>query len=109
MKFCGLYKSPDFQRQSTLNHHIFPLLKFSAAVIPDYDSRVTETIKVGDDPEPKIRLSPSMKRCENLKDLISTVYPGIEEMSIPTASYMTQRTILCPRNDDVTVINQLIL
>lgn len=66
-------------------------------------------IKVGEDPEPKIRLPPSMKRCENLKDLISTVYPGIEEMGIPTASYMTERTILCPRTDDVTVINQLIL
>ncbi|RZC55363.1 hypothetical protein C5167_014218 [Papaver somniferum] len=45
-----------------------------------------------------------MKRCENLKDLISTVYPGIEEMGIPTASYMIERTILCPRTDDVTNI-----
>ena len=65
--------------------------------------------QVGEDPEPKIDLPPSMKRCENLKHLISTVYPGIREMGIPAASYMTERTILCPRNDDVMVINQLIL
>ncbi|KAI3877604.1 hypothetical protein MKX03_037737 [Papaver bracteatum] len=33
MRICGLYKSPHFQSQSTLNHHLFPLLKISASGI----------------------------------------------------------------------------
>ncbi|KAI3903041.1 hypothetical protein MKW92_024823 [Papaver armeniacum] len=44
MKICDLYKSPDLQRQITLNHRIFSLLNFSPAVIPGFHIMATTVL-----------------------------------------------------------------
>ncbi|KAI3908384.1 hypothetical protein MKW98_012479, partial [Papaver atlanticum] len=58
---------------------------------------------------PKVNLPSAMSKCAGLHELISKIYPGIEEMSKPTAEYMTERTILSPRNDEVSKINKIVL
>ncbi|KAI3851622.1 hypothetical protein MKW92_018707 [Papaver armeniacum] len=64
---------------------------------------------VGENPEPKVNLPSAISKSANLHELISKIYPGIEEMSKPTAEYMTEKTILSPRNDEVSEINKIVL
>ncbi|KAI3916312.1 hypothetical protein MKW98_004753 [Papaver atlanticum] len=71
--------------------------------------RINFYTRMGTDPEPKIKLPQTMYRCANLSELISKIYPGIEGHNIPTAKYLTERTILSPRNEDVAAINDVIL
>jgi ATP-dependent DNA helicase PIF1 len=47
---------------------------------------------------------------ENTIDsLISTIYPGINQLPLPTDQYIAERTILTSRNDDVDDINEKML
>ncbi|KAI3885053.1 hypothetical protein MKW98_002445 [Papaver atlanticum] len=57
---------------------------------------------VGENPEPKVNLPSAISKFVNLNELISKINPRIEEMSNPTAEYMTGRTILSSRNDEVS-------
>ncbi|XP_026459439.1 uncharacterized protein LOC113360107 [Papaver somniferum] len=66
-------------------------------------------LQVGENPNPIISLPSSMPKCTDLQELISKIYPGIEEMSKPTPKYITERTILSPRNDEVSKIHEIIL
>ncbi|KAL5699739.1 DNA helicase [Ranunculus cassubicifolius] len=50
-----------------------------------------------------------MKRYENIEDLITSVYPRFEGVGGTSTSYLTERTILSPRNDDVSKINDATL
>ncbi|XP_026460491.1 ATP-dependent DNA helicase PIF7-like [Papaver somniferum] len=66
-------------------------------------------LKVGENTNPKINLPSTMSKCVDLHELISKIYPGIKEMSMPTPEYFTERTILSPRNDEVSEINKIVL
>ncbi|XP_026381746.1 uncharacterized protein LOC113276364 [Papaver somniferum] len=72
---------------------------------PDSIAFAEYLLQVGENPEPKVNLPSAMSKCVNLHELISKIYPRIEEMRKPFAEYMTERTILSPRNDEVSEIN----
>ena len=47
--------------------------------------------------------------CQSLKQLILKVYPGLQLQGILTSQFLTERTILSPRNEDVSFINDACL
>ena len=56
------------------------------------------------------RLPDHFKCTENtISSLISTVYPGINQLPLPPDHYFAERTILTSRNDDVDDINEKML
>ena len=46
-----------------------------------------------------------IRRCQNINELISVVYPELNVASTVTPTFLTERTILSARNDDVSNIN----
>jgi len=52
---------------------------------------------------------PQSMLCANLNTLINRVYPGIGNPRPQEDQYFLDRIILCPRNDEVHVINEVIL
>ncbi|KAI3973953.1 hypothetical protein MKX01_030529 [Papaver californicum] len=66
-------------------------------------------LQVGTDPKENVVLPSTLHRCTDLKHLISEVYPGIQDNNIPSPQYLTERTILSARNEDVARINATIL
>lgn len=56
-----------------------------------------------------MELPPTIHRCRTLHELISRVYPQLDVLSAVTPSYLTERTILSARNDDVCAINDAAL
>ncbi|KAL5714884.1 hypothetical protein ACHQM5_016786 [Ranunculus cassubicifolius] len=65
--------------------------------------------QVGSIPTDTVELPNGIKRCKEVEDLITTVYPGIENANKYPTSYLTERTILSARNDDVSKINDATL
>jgi len=57
-----------------------------------------------------IKLPDHFKCTENsVSSLISTIYPGVNELPHPPDHYFAERTILTSRNDDVDDINEKML
>lgn len=54
-------------------------------------------------------MPPSIQRCSNIEDLLSSVYPQLNEQCAVSQTFLTERTILSARNDDVSVINHCAL
>lgn len=51
----------------------------------------------------------AVRSCSSLKQLLDATYPGLERLATTTAEYLTNRTILAARNDEVNVINNAAL
>ncbi|KAL5726249.1 hypothetical protein ACHQM5_009304 [Ranunculus cassubicifolius] len=66
-------------------------------------------IEVGTIPNDTVELPTGIKRYKNIEDLITSVYPRFEGVGGTSTSYLTERTILSPRNDDVSKINDATL
>ncbi|RZC89935.1 hypothetical protein C5167_029001 [Papaver somniferum] len=66
-------------------------------------------VEVGHNPKENVELPSSLHRCVDLNHLISEIYPGIREHKIPSAQYLTERTIRSTRNEDVAKVNERIL
>ena len=61
-------------------------------------------------PEGKVKFSDNMKCALNtVKSLIDSIYPAIEVPGTANDQYLLERTILCPRNEEVNLINSDIL
>ncbi|KAF6170075.1 hypothetical protein GIB67_010101 [Kingdonia uniflora] len=60
---------------------------------------------IGTNPEETIRLPSTINQSQTLEDLICSIYPRLQEFGTVTMSYLTERTILSARNDDVSSIN----
>ena len=52
-----------------------------------------------------MHLPPTIRKCQDLKELLANVYPQLEIRSTSTPAYLTERSILSARNDDVNDIN----
>ena len=65
--------------------------------------------QIGSNPQEVIKLPSAIHKCHDLDELLRTVYPrlGVEGTATPT--YLTERTILSARNDDVNTINKAAL
>ncbi|XP_028059216.1 ATP-dependent DNA helicase PIF1-like [Camellia sinensis] len=61
--------------------------------------------EVETDPQEIIKIQSTIHKCQDLKELLSAVYPQLDVANISTPSFLTERTILCARNDDVNAIN----
>ncbi|CAL5428117.1 unnamed protein product [Camellia sinensis] len=61
--------------------------------------------EVGTNPQEIIKIPSTIHRCQNLKELLSAVYPQLDVADTSTPSFLTERTILSARNDDVSAIN----
>ncbi|XP_026399936.1 ATP-dependent DNA helicase PIF1-like [Papaver somniferum] len=60
-------------------------------------------------PEESVELPSTIKKCRDIKELISEIYPGLQDNKSPSTKYLTERTILSPRNEEVSRINDEIL
>jgi hypothetical protein len=61
--------------------------------------------EVGTNPLEIIQLPSTIKKCLNLRELIYSIYPGLDVRGTLTSTFLTERTILSARNDDVSTIN----
>ncbi|KAI3908741.1 hypothetical protein MKW98_029291 [Papaver atlanticum] len=61
---------------------------------PDSIAFAEYLLKVGENSDPKVDFPSTMSKCADLYELISNIYPGIEEMS---------------KNDEVSEINKIVL
>ncbi|XP_028110139.1 ATP-dependent DNA helicase PIF1-like [Camellia sinensis] len=61
--------------------------------------------KVGTNPQEIIKIPSTIHRCQDIKELLSVVYPQLDVADTSTPSFLTERTILSARNDDVSAIN----
>ncbi|XP_028114888.1 uncharacterized protein LOC114312792 [Camellia sinensis] len=61
--------------------------------------------EVGTNPQEIIKIPSTIHRCQDLKELLSAVYPQLDVADTSTPSFLTERTILSARNDDVSAIN----
>lgn len=52
-----------------------------------------------------MQLPSTINRCHNLNELIFRIYPQLDVIGIVTPTFLTERTILSARNDDVSDIN----
>ncbi|PIA64508.1 hypothetical protein AQUCO_00100173v1 [Aquilegia coerulea] len=67
------------------------------------------SIKVGTFPDENLILPEAIQQCSNTHDLLSVVYPDLHVEGTATPSFLQDRTILAPRNDDVKQINAIAL
>ena len=65
--------------------------------------------QVGSIPTEVIQLSSTMRYCKNLHQLIMSVYPRLSMEGTISTLFLTEHTILAPRNDDVNAINNATL
>ena len=56
-----------------------------------------------------VHLPSTIGRCQNLNELLSRVYPQLDVTNTSTPTFLTERTILSTRNDDVNAINGIAL
>ncbi|XP_028110161.1 uncharacterized protein LOC114308706 [Camellia sinensis] len=61
--------------------------------------------EVGTNPQEIIKIPLTIHRCQDIKKLLSVVYPQLDVADTSTPSFLTERTILSARNDDVSAIN----
>lgn len=52
-----------------------------------------------------MQLPSTINRCHNLNELIFRIYPQLDVIGIVTPTFLTERTILSARNNDVSDIN----
>ncbi|CAL5405999.1 unnamed protein product [Camellia sinensis] len=57
--------------------------------------------EVGTNPQEIIKIPSTIHKCQDLKELLSAVYPQLDMADTSTPSFLTERTILSARNDDV--------
>ncbi|KAG5531387.1 hypothetical protein RHGRI_026119 [Rhododendron griersonianum] len=62
-------------------------------------------MEVGTNPQEIVHLPPTIRKCQDLTELLSTVYPQLEIQTTSTPTYLTERSILSARNEDVNAIN----
>ncbi|XP_028070166.1 ATP-dependent DNA helicase PIF1-like [Camellia sinensis] len=60
---------------------------------------------IGTNPQEIVKLPSTIHKCQDLKDIILVVYPQLDVAMTSTATFLTERTILSARNDDVSAIN----
>ncbi|XP_028116876.1 uncharacterized protein LOC114314600 [Camellia sinensis] len=73
-------------------------------ILPVITKGVCEQI-VGTNPQEIIKIPSTIHKCQDLKELLSAVYPQLDVADTSTPSFLTERTILSARNDDVSAIN----
>ncbi|KAH7834915.1 hypothetical protein Vadar_020908 [Vaccinium darrowii] len=61
--------------------------------------------EIGTSPEETVNLPSTIRKCRDLNELLSTVYPQLDVIDASTPAFLTERTILSGRNDDVNAIN----
>ncbi|KAL5699213.1 hypothetical protein ACHQM5_030148 [Ranunculus cassubicifolius] len=103
---ASLRRSPLWQHVNVLN-----LIQNMRLDARDQDNMefAEYLMKVGSIPTDTVELPNGIRRCKEIEDLITTVYPGIENANRYPTSYLTERTILSARNDDVSKINDATL
>ncbi|XP_052177595.1 uncharacterized protein LOC127791659 [Diospyros lotus] len=62
-------------------------------------------MEIGTIPQEIVNLPSTIHKCQDLNELISTVYPRLNIIETSTPTFLTERTILSARNDDVSDIN----
>ncbi|KAG5539463.1 hypothetical protein RHGRI_019865 [Rhododendron griersonianum] len=62
-------------------------------------------MEIGTNPQEVVHLPTTIGRCQDLNELLSTVYPQLGVANVSTPTFLTERTILSARNDDVNAIN----
>ncbi|XP_057465712.1 uncharacterized protein LOC130755327 [Actinidia eriantha] len=60
---------------------------------------------IGSNPQEIVKLPSTIHICRNLNELLSTVYPQLDVSGTVNSTFLTERTILCARNEHVTAIN----
>ncbi|KAF7138508.1 hypothetical protein RHSIM_Rhsim07G0140000 [Rhododendron simsii] len=66
-------------------------------------------MEVGTNPLEVVHLPSTIGRCQNLNELLSRVYPQLDVTNTSTPTFLTERTILSTRNDDMNAINGIAL
>ncbi|KAG5556991.1 hypothetical protein RHGRI_007293 [Rhododendron griersonianum] len=61
--------------------------------------------EVGTSPQETVKLPSTIRKCRDLNELLSTVYPQLDVVDASTPTFLTERTILSARNEDVNAIN----
>ncbi|KAF7138016.1 hypothetical protein RHSIM_Rhsim07G0256200 [Rhododendron simsii] len=62
-------------------------------------------LEIGTNPQDPIKLPPTIQKCQDLNELLSIVYPQLHVAGTSTPKFLTERTILSARNEDVSSIN----
>ncbi|KAF6168760.1 hypothetical protein GIB67_012158 [Kingdonia uniflora] len=62
-------------------------------------------LEIRSNPNETAELPSAFNKCANLDELICLVYPHLEEVTTASTTYLTERTILSARNEDVNIIN----
>ncbi|XP_058202832.1 uncharacterized protein LOC131317291 [Rhododendron vialii] len=62
-------------------------------------------MEVGTNPQEIVHLPPTIRKCQDLTEILSTVYPQLEIQTTSTLTYLTERSILSAQNEDVNTIN----
>ncbi|GMQ05571.1 hypothetical protein CsSME_00050547 [Camellia sinensis var. sinensis] len=62
-------------------------------------------MEIGTNPQEIVNLPSTIHKCQDLNELLSTVYPQLNMIETSTPTFLTERTILSARNDDVSDIN----
>ncbi|KAF6148022.1 hypothetical protein GIB67_024197 [Kingdonia uniflora] len=62
-------------------------------------------LEIGSNPRETVELPSTFNKCANLDELICSIYPHLEEVIAASTTYLTERTILSARNEDVNIIN----
>ncbi|XP_028052315.1 ATP-dependent DNA helicase PIF7-like [Camellia sinensis] len=65
--------------------------------------------KIGTNPQEIIKIPSTIHKCQDLTELLSAIYPHLDVVDASTPSFLTERTILSARNDDVSAINNAAL
>ncbi|KAH7836010.1 hypothetical protein Vadar_031941 [Vaccinium darrowii] len=60
---------------------------------------------VGTNPRDVVHLPSTIGKCRDLNELLSSIYPKLDVASTSTPTFLTERTILSARNEDVNAIN----
>ncbi|XP_028111668.1 uncharacterized protein LOC114309976 [Camellia sinensis] len=56
-------------------------------------------------PQEIVKFPSTIHKCQDLKDIIAVVYPQLDVAMTSTATFLTERTILSVRNDNVSAVN----
>ncbi|XP_026436147.1 ATP-dependent DNA helicase PIF7-like [Papaver somniferum] len=62
-------------------------------------------LEIGTNPKEVVNLPSTMNKCQNIHEMISSVYPLLGKDRPMSTEYLTERIILSPRNEDVHKIN----
>ncbi|XP_057478763.1 uncharacterized protein LOC130766080 [Actinidia eriantha] len=61
--------------------------------------------EIGSNPQEIVKLPSTIHICQNLNELLSTVYPQLDVSGTVNPTFLTESTILCAQNEHVTAIN----